>query len=221
MHQDSRKFKNGIYMHLARVGKALASPKRLEILDFLSQGPKTVENIAKETDMSVANTSQHLQTLLESRLVTFEKKGLYSFYELTDESVANMIQSLQIVGENLISDIKKLTDEVYSNTGNIEHINMEQLIERMSSGKVTLIDVRPKEEYDVLHIPGASSIPLEKLGKEMENLPLDHEIVAYCRGRYCLLSVEAVALLKSYGYHAVRLEENTRYWSHAELAGKK
>jgi len=214
MHQDSRKFKNGIYMQLARIGKALASPRRLEILDFLSQGPKTVDNIAKETDMSVANTSQHLQTLLESRLVTFEKKGLYSFYELTDESVANMIQSLQIVGENLISDIKKLTDEVYSKTGNIEHINMEQLIERMSSGKVTLIDVRPKEEYDLLHIPGASSIPLENLGKEMENLPLDQEIVAYCRGRYCLLSVEAVALLKSYGYQAVRLEENTRYWSH-------
>jgi len=214
MHQDSRKFKNGIYMQLARVGKALASPRRLEILDFLSQGPKTVDNIAKETDMSVANTSQHLQTLLESRLVVFEKKGLYSYYELADESVAGLIQSLQNVGENLLADIKKLIDEVYSDTGNIEHIDMEQLFERMRSGKVALIDVRPKEEYDLLHIPGASSIPLENLGKEMKNLPLDQEIVAYCRGRYCLLSVEAVALLKSYGYQAVRLEENTRYWSH-------
>lgn len=164
--------------------------------------------------MSVANTSQHLQTLLESRLVVFEKKGLYSYYELADDSVASLIQSLQIVGEKLIADIKKLMDEVYSNTGNIEHMNMEQLTERMSSGKVALIDVRPKEEFDFLHIPGASSIPLDNLDQEMKNLPLDQEIVAYCRGRYCLLSVEAVALLKSYGFQAIRLEENTRYWSH-------
>lgn len=114
--------------------------------------------------------------------------------------MASLIQSLQIVGEHLIADIKKLIDEVYSNTGNIEHIRMEQLIERMSSGKVVLIDVRLREEYDLLHIPGASSISLENLDQEIKNLPLDQEIVAYC--------------LKSYGYQAIRLEENTRYWSH-------
>lgn len=214
MNRDSRKFKNSIYMQLARVGKALASPRRLEILDLLSQGPKTVETISKETEMSVANTSQHLQTLLESRLVEFEKKGLYSYYQLADQTVTDMLLSMQIVGEKLITDIQRLIDEVYSNAGDIEQINMDQLVERMKEGKTVLIDVRPKEEYDLLHIPGANSIPLDKLEENLADLPPDKEIVAYCRGRYCLLSVEAVEILKSHGYNAIHLEENARDWNY-------
>jgi len=212
MEQQSRNFKDSIYAQLARVGKAIASPKRLEILDILSQGPKTVENIAKETQMSVANTSQHLQTLLESRLVEFSKQGLYSYYKLADTTVANFIISLQLLAESRIAEIQRLRDDLYNNKENLEKIKVDELIQRMKNGTVTLIDVRPKDEFEVLHIPGANSIPIEELEKHLPSLPPDQEIVAYCRGRNCLLSVEAVELLKSKGFEAFRLEESAQEW---------
>lgn len=213
---DSQQLKIDIYNHLARIGKALSSPKRLHIIDLLCEGPKTVEKIAKETNMSVANTSQHLQTLLESRLVEFEKKGLYSVYHISDPLVGAMFHHMQVLGEQLISDIRHLIEDVYGKVGDIEQITPAELIERMNSGGVTLIDVRPKEDYDTKHIPGASSIPLEELEKHLEKLPPGQEIIAYCRGRYCLLSVEAVALLNKHGYKAVRFEDDCRPWEGLE-----
>lgn len=213
MGSESREFKNSIYSQLARIGKSLSNPRRLEILDFLMEGEKTVEAIAKEIGISVASASQHLQVLLEAKLVTFVKKGLYSYYHLTDESIANLLLSLQLVGENLILEIKALIEEVYSKNEKVEHITTENLLAKMEEENITLIDVRPKSEYDKYHIPGATSIPLEELEESIQKLPENQEIVAYCRGRYCLLSVRAVEILKSKGYDAVRLEESVNYWS--------
>lgn len=212
MEQKSRNFKDSIYTQLARIGKAIASPKRLEILDILTQGSKTVENIAKETQMSVANTSQHLQTLLESRLVEFTKQGLYSYYRLADKTVANFILSLQLLAESRIAEIQRLRDDLYYNKENLDKIKMDELIERMKNGTVTLIDVRPKDEYELMHIPGANSIPIEELEKHLSELPSNQEIVAYCRGKNCLLSVEAVEFLRSKGFDAFRLEESVQEW---------
>ncbi|WHH60006.1 metalloregulator ArsR/SmtB family transcription factor [Petroclostridium sp. X23] len=212
MFQESRNFKDSTYTQLARIGKAIASPKRLEILDILTQGTKTVDAIARETEMSVANTSQHLQTLLEARLVEFQKQGIYSYYKLADKTVANFILSLQLLAEKRIAEIQKLREEIYTNKDNMEPIEMGQLIDRMKEGKVTLIDVRPKEEYEIMHIPGANSIPIEELEQHLSDLPANQEIVAYCRGRYCLLSVEAVGLLRRHGFKAVRLEESVQEW---------
>lgn len=212
MFQESRNFKDSTYSQLARIGKAIASPKRLEILDVLTQGSKTVESIARETEMSVANTSQHLQTLLEARLVEYQKQGIYSYYKLADKTVANFILSLQLLAEKRIAEIQKLREEIYTNKDNMEPIQMHILMERMKKDNVTLIDVRPKEEYEIMHIPGSNSIPIEELEQHLSSLPINQEIVAYCRGRYCLLSVEAVELLRSHGFKAVRLEESVQEW---------
>ena len=212
MFQETRNFKDSTYTQLARIGKAIASPKRLEILDILTQGTKTVEAIARETEMSVANTSQHLQTLLEARLVEYQKQGIYSYYKLADKTVSNFILSLQLLAEKRIAEIQKLREEIYTNKDNMEQIQMSQLVGRMKDGNVTLIDVRPKEEYEIMHIPGANSIPIDELEKHLSSLPANQEIVAYCRGRYCLLSVEAVELLRSHGFKAVRLEESAQEW---------
>jgi len=211
MEQLSREFKDQTYTQLAKIGKAIASPKRLEILDILAQGAKTVDMISKETQMSVANTSQHLQTLLESRLVEFKKQGLYSYYQLADKTVVNFILSLQLLAEACIAEIQRLRDDLYSNNENIEKIKMDELIERMKNGSVTLIDVRPKDEYEILHIPGANSVPIEEMEKHLSTLP-NQEIVAYCRGKNCLLSVEAVELLRAHGFNAFRLEESVQEW---------
>jgi len=213
---SSQQFKCDIYYHLARVGKALSSPRRLHIIDLLCEGPKTVEKLSNETGMTVANTSQHLQTLLEARLVEFEKKGLYSIYQLSDPVVGTMFHHMQILGENLLADIQKLIEDVFGKHGDIEQIDACQLLEKLNKGKVTLIDVRPKEDYEEDHLPGASSMPLEELEKHLEKLPPDQEIVAYCRGRYCLLSVEAVALLNKHGYTAIRFEDDITPWSTIE-----
>jgi ArsR family transcriptional regulator len=212
MKKETRVFKDSVYAQLARIGKAISSPRRLEILDILMQGSKTVETIARETDMSVANTSQHLQTLLESRLVEYEKRGVYSYYKLADRTVANFIISLQLLAEKRITELQKLREEIYTNRDNIEQIKMSELIVRMKKGNVTLIDVRPKEEYEVMHIPGANSIPIEDLEKHLATLPINQEIVAYCRGRCCLLSVEAVEILRAHGFKAVRLEASVQEW---------
>jgi rhodanese-related sulfurtransferase len=212
MYKESRMFKDSTYAQLARIGKAISSPRRLEILDILAQGSKTVETIARETDMSVANTSQHLQTLLESRLVEYDKRGIYSYYKLADRTVVNFILSLQLLAENRITELQRLREEIYTNKDNMEQIKMDELIVRMKEGNVTLIDVRPKEEYEMMHIPGANSIPMEELEKQLSSLPLNQEIVAYCRGRYCLLSVEAVEILRAHGFKAVRLEDSVQEW---------
>ena len=210
---ESRDFKDHIYQQLARIGKAISSPKRLEILDVLAQGTKTVETMAKETGMSIANTSQHLQTLHEARLVEYQKKGLYSYYRLADMTVTNLILSLQLLAEKRLTEIQRIRDDFYLNRDSIEPIHIEQLMNKLDHENIVLIDVRPKEEYELMHIPNAVSFPIEELEEQLNNLPKDREIVAYCRGKYCLLSLQAVELLRAHGYHAVRLEEGVQEWN--------
>lgn len=206
-------------MQLAKIGKAVSSPKRLEILDILIQGTKTVESIARETSMSIANTSQHLQILLEVGLVEYKKQGLYSYYKLSDKEVGFFIQSLQFLAEQRIAEIKRLRETFYSDRDELEQIKMDELVQRMKDGNVTLIDVRPKEEYEVLHIPEANSIPIEELEKHLSEFSPGQEVVAYCRGRNCVLSIEAVQLLRSHGFKAFRLEESPQEWY--QIYGKK
>lgn len=212
MEDFSREYKDQAYQMLAKVGKAVSSPKRLEILDILTQGAKTVEAIAKEADMSVANTSQHLQTLLEARLVIFKKNGLYSLYQLADKTVADFNRSLQDLAEARLAEIRRFREALYRDKDHMERIEMEELLARMKRGDVTLIDVRPRDEFEVLHIPGANSIPLADLERHLATLPKSQEIVAYCRGKYCMLSVEAVELLRRHGFRALRLEESVQEW---------
>ncbi|MNW52551.1 molybdopterin biosynthesis-like protein MoeZ [compost metagenome] len=142
----------------------------------------------------------------------YEKKGIYSYYKLADRTVANFILSLQLLAEKRISELQKLREDIYTNRNNMEPIRMSDLIVKMKEGNVALIDVRPKEEYEMMHIPGANSIPIEELEDHLSTLPLNQEIVAYCRGRYCLLSVEAVEILRAHGFKAVRLEESVHDW---------
>lgn len=208
MGTSSQKLKMGVYGQLAKVGKALSSPKRLHLIDLLCDGPKNVDRLATETGMSVANTSQHLQTLLEARLVVYEKRGLYSIYKLSDPLVGVMFHHMQILGENLIADIQKLLDDVYEKHSEIEQVAYGDLMKRIDQGNITLIDVRPKEDYDENHFPGSNSVPIDELEQSLADLPRDQDIIAYCRGRYCLLSIEAVEILQKHGYNAIRFEDD-------------
>ncbi|OXM84843.1 ArsR family transcriptional regulator [Paenibacillus rigui] len=207
-----REWKDQLYQEFARIGKCLSSPKRLELIDILAQGPKSVEQLAKMTGMSVANVSQHLQTLHESRLVRFTKKGNYVIYEIAELSVADFMVSLHRLSEKQLVEIQRLKNEIVQQHASMEPIPLEELRVRMEKGEVLLLDVRPKDEYVMGHIPGAISIPIEELEEHLASLPVDKEIVAYCRGPYCFMSAQAVEILKTNGIKASRLEEGVYEW---------
>lgn len=209
---NERHLKDLLYQGFARIGKSLSSPKRLEILDLLSQGPKSVEALSKATTMSAANVSQHLQTLINSRLVKFQKKGNYVIYELADESITDFLAALHTLSEKQFVDIQQIKQEFLNDQFDIEGISLSELKERMDKGEVLLLDVRPTEEYEKEHIPGAVSMPIEELEEKLASLPPNCNVVAYCRGTCCLMSVEAVELLKSKGINAFRLEEGVYDW---------
>jgi rhodanese-related sulfurtransferase/predicted transcriptional regulator len=209
---NERNLKDLLYQEFARIGKSLSSPKRLEILDFLSQGPKSVEALSKATTMSVANVSQHLQTLANSRLVKFQKKGNYVIYELADEAISDFLNSLHALSEKQLMQVQQIKEEFLNNQLGLEGITLSELKDRMDKGEVLLLDVRPKEEYEKAHIPGAVSIPIEELEDKLSSLPDNFDVVAYCRGPYCLMSAEAVEILNSKGINAFRLEEGVREW---------
>ena len=208
-----RRWRDQLYQEFARIGKCLSSPKRLELLDLLSQGPKSVDQLAKITGMSVANVSQHLQTLHESRMVRSHKQGNFVIYEIAELSVADFMMSLHRLGEKQLVEVQKLKAEILQkNRVSMEPIALEELIERMERGEVVLLDVRPHDEYETGHILGAISMPMEDLEKHLASLPADKEIVAYCRGPYCLMSAQAVEILKHRGIKASRLEEGVIEW---------
>lgn len=209
---NERNLKDLLYQEFARIGKSLSSPKRLEILDLLSQGPKSVEALSKATSMSVANVSQHLQTLYNSRLVKFSKKGNYVIYELADEVISNFLDSLHSLSEKQLVQVQQIKQEFLNNQFGMEGVSLSELKDRMEKGEVLLLDVRPKEEYEEAHIPGAISIPIEELEEKLSSLPTDYDVVAYCRGPYCLMAVKAVELLKTKGVKAFRLEKSVYDW---------
>ena len=210
---NSRPFKTAVYAELARLGKALSSPLRVELLDLLSNGPKSVERLARETQQSVANVSQHLQTLLECRLVKFEKRGNLSIYQLSDSKVEDLILQFQRVGEWLYSDIVRLRDEWAASLEAQDVMDMGELMSLIDHPDVVVVDVRPRDEYEYDHIPGALSIPIDELESKISELPRDKRIVVYCRGHYCLYAPEAVQLLRRHGFDVVRLDEGVREWN--------
>ena len=208
-----RRFKTAIYEQFARVGKALASPHRIELVELLSQGPRTVEALARMTDMSLANTSQHLQVLRGAGLLEATKDGLFVTYRLADPSVAELLLALRKVAETRLAEVAKITHDFLAESALLEPVDEDALRRRVRRGEVTLLDVRPPEEYAVAHIPGALSVPLPELAKRLSDLPKRQEVVAYCRGPYCVLAVEAVKLLRAHGFKAVRLEEGVLDWA--------
>jgi rhodanese-related sulfurtransferase len=207
-----REFKDRLFEQFARIGKALASPKRLEILDLLAQGERTVEEIARQTAMPVANASQHLQALKGVRMVESRREGLYAYYRLSDEDVFRTWQAVRALGEKRLADIDRVVETYLEDRGALEVVNATALLERLSDGSAVVLDVRPKEEYRAGHIPGALSVPVDALEAALQTLPKDKEIVAYCRGPYCVFSDEAVAFLGSRGYRARRLAEGLPDW---------
>jgi len=207
MKNPNRAFKDAIYEQFARIGKSVSSPKRLELLDLLCQGERTVEVLAKESGLSIANTSQHLQVLRAARLVEAEKEGLFVIYRLADQTVCEFFRAMRVLAESRLAEVEQIKRRFLEGREGMEPVDREALLKLVREGAVTVLDVRPVEEYNAGHIPGALSIPLKDLTLHLSDLPHDQEIVAYCRGPYCVLSIQAVEMLLAKGFRAVRLEE--------------
>ena len=212
MKSPARQFKDAIYEQFSRIGKAVSSPKRLELLDLICQGEKTVETLSRETGLTVANTSQHLQTLKAARLIEAEKEGLYVKYRLADDRVCEFFRSMRVLAESRLAEVELIKRRFLEGREGMEPVDRDGLLKRVIAGDVTVLDVRPIEEYRAGHIPGALSVPLNQLKEILARLPLEQEIVAYCRGPYCVLAVQAVDLLRAKGFNAIRLEESVQDW---------
>ena len=209
---EKRAFKTQLYEQFARVGKALANPHRLELLEVLIQCERTVEALAQEAGMSVANASQHLQVLRAARLVETRREGVSIYYRLASEGVAALWLSLRQVGETHLAEIDRVVETFLQDRTHLQPIEASTLLERLRRDEVILLDVRPVEEFRAGHLPQALSIPVAELEARLAELPADKEIVAYCRGPYCVFADEAVALLRTHGYQARRLEQGVADW---------
>ncbi|MGG5252005.1 ArsR/SmtB family transcription factor [Neobacillus sp. SM06] len=209
---ETREFKDFIYGEFSRIGKAISSPKRIELLDLLTQGPKSVEALALDTKMSIANTSKHLQTLLEAKLVIFSKDKNYVIYRLASEQVLAFVFALRGTAEDRISDVSHIREDFILRKNTVKPISFAELTEKLRNNGVMLLDVRPAEEYETEHLPNALSIPISELEEKLDSLPNDKEFVAYCRGPYCVYATEAVELLRSKGYQASLLEAGINEW---------
>ena len=212
MAVSPKHLKKVVYEQLAVIGKALASPVRLEMIDVLSQGPKTVEVLSTDIGQSLANTSQHLQVLRSAKLIEAEKSGVYVEYRIADRQVLTLASLLRRLGESRLSEIQTLMRMFLEERNLLEIIDCDTLVQRIQQGEVTVIDVRPPAEYAAGHIPNALSVPLEELEQHMDLLPKDREIVAYCRGPLCVMSIDAVKVLRSKGLQATRWEEGVADW---------
>ena len=212
MTQAHRQFKDAIYEQLARIGKATSAPKRLELLELLCQGPRTVEALACQAAISTANASQHLQILRAARLVDAEKHGLHVEYRLTDHRVSDFFLQLRTLAESQLIELQQVAQQYLEERGAMEAIKCEELRRRIRSGEVVVLDVRPAEEYQAGHIPRALSVPLTELKKRVNALPKSRDIVAYCRGPYCVMAIEAVELLRKKGFRAQRMELGVIEW---------
>ncbi len=208
----NRAFKDAIYEQFARLGKAIAAPKRLELLDLLCQGPRTVEALAEQAALSVANASQHLQVLRAARLVDAEKKGLYVEYRLADDEVCRFFVTLRGLAEARLAEVERVTRDYLEERGQMEGVESDELLRRVRRGEVTVLDVRPPEEYRAGHVPGALSIPVSELEARMKELPKGREVVAYCRGPYCVMALDAVEVLRRKGFEAHRMEQGIADW---------
>jgi rhodanese-related sulfurtransferase len=212
-----REFKDQLYAQFARIGKALADPHRLELLDLLAQGERTVEDLAREAALSVANASQHLRLLHTARLVESRKEGLYVVYRLADPAVFTLWRALRHVGERQLAELDRLVAAYMHHPEHLEPLAREELVRRLAEGDAIVLDVRPALEYQQGHIAGSRSIPVDELEARLRELDPSREIVAYCRGPYCVFADEAVALLRARGFTARRYAEGYPEWAASGL----
>ena len=215
--QNKRQFKDELYEQFARIGKALSNPHRLELVDLLAQGERTVEDLAVEANLPIANASQHLQVLRAAQLVDVRRDGLYAYYRLSDERVFRLWQALRDLGELQLAEVNHLVQSFLQDRSPLQSITTAELLQLLEAGNVVILDVRPGVEYQSGHIPEARSIPIDELETRLGELSRDQEIIAYCRGPYCVFADEAVTLLQKHGYRARRLVEGLPDWQALNL----
>ena len=209
--------KREVFANLARVGTALSSPTRIEYLELLAQAERSVEQLATLTGTTVANTSQHLQKLRQAGLIVGRKEGLYVYYRLAGDEVVEMLSAMSRVGEAYVAEIERIVRLYFTSKDELEPIPAKELLDRARKGLVTVLDVRPPEEFAAGHVPGAINIPVHELEKRIKELPRRREVVAYCRGPYCLMSYDAVSVLRKKGLKARRLEAGMPEWRAAGM----
>jgi rhodanese-related sulfurtransferase/DNA-binding transcriptional ArsR family regulator len=214
---DKRSFKNELYKQFARVGKALSSPHRIEMMELLAQRERTVESLAEELGQTMGNASAHLQVLREARLVEARKEGLYVHYRVAEDVVLELLERLRNVAESRLADVDRLVKSYFGDRSDMDAIGFDELKSRLKADSVILLDVRPAEEYAAGHIAGAVSIPHDELEDRLREIPKDKEVVAYCRGPYCVFADQAVATLKSKRRKARRLVAGLPEWKNAGL----
>lgn len=210
-----REFKDAVFEQFARVASAFASPKRLEVVDLLGQGPRSVESIARQTSMTVTNTSRNLQVLRNAGLVTSTRDAQRVVYRIADPTVVEAYRALREVAESRIAEVRQLAEAFFGEVDGVEPVDVDQLLERRDQGDVVVVDVRPAQEFAAGHIAGALSVPLTELSGRIAELPAGSMVVAYCRGPYCVLSAEAVRQLRAAGVPAQRLEAGVHEWRRA------
>jgi len=206
-----------LYEQFAQVAKALGHVHKLELLEFLAQRERNVESLANVAGLTVANTSRHLQQLRRAGLVAARKEGLYVYYRVAGDDVIDLLRTLRRTGQRHIGEVNEAVLGFFRDRDSLEPVSRKELLQRSKDGLVTVLDVRPGEEYEVGHIPGALNVPLDEIEQHLANLPKDMEFIAYCRGEYCVLAFEAVATLRENGYTARRLEEGFPEWRTAGL----
>jgi rhodanese-related sulfurtransferase/DNA-binding transcriptional ArsR family regulator len=209
--------KHQLLEQFANVAKALSHAHRLDLLELMAQGERSVDALAQVAGLTIANTSQHLQYLRRAGLVTSRKKGLYVFYRLAGDDVIDLIRALRRTTERHIAEVDRVISGYFNKRDSLEAISRKELLNRTKEGLVTVLDVRPSEEYESGHVPGAINLPLKDLKRRLGELPKKQEIIAYCRGPYCVLAFEAVAELRKKGFKARRLEEGYPEWKAAGL----
>lgn len=212
-----RETKDRLYAQFARLGHALSSPKRLELLDLLCQSEKSVEMLADQATMSIANTSRHLQVLRMARLVDARKEGVFVYYSLADSEVCDFFRSLRRLAENRIAEVDQIVADYFELAASLEPVDRKKLLNQARAGEVVILDVRPRDEYVAGHLPFARSVPLGELKKRLREFSPSVKIVAYCRGPYCVLAQEAVTILRSKGFNAMRLAEGPAEWKELGL----
>ncbi len=215
--RSHREFKDGLYAQLARVGKAVSSPARIELLELLAQSERTVESLADEMGLSTANASQHLQVLRQAGLVASRKDGLRVHYRLADPTVFELSRTVRAVAEQRLAELERHVREHFGDRDDAEAVDMDALLRRARSGDVVVLDTRPTREFEAGHIEGAISIPIDELQRRLAELPKRKEIVAYCRGPYCVYADRAVEALRASGRRARRMKDGFPEWRAAGL----
>ena len=209
--------KRELYQSIAKVAQALASGNRLQLLEFMAQGERSVDALAAMAGVTVANASQHLQALRRAGLVTARKEGQRVYYRVAGDDVVRLYDGLRVVAESRLAEVRQLVSEFLGDRGALEPVLAEELLARAKKGLVTVLDVRPREEFEAGHLPGAVNIPMDRLESELARLPKKREVVAYCRGPYCLMSFDAVLKLRQRGWKARRLNEGYPEWKAAGM----